>query len=146
METECKNEWAERLIKSSEALDKAYDSLDVNEEDYYDNLKTVSAFHERVATDFNNYVTINNEKEKLAVEEKKGDDEKKISIIGHVLSAISIVAGVVTFLADEKGRDRRFDMAHTFEETNAYLKSSDKLAVREGLEEPRRNFFNLFKR
>ena len=139
------DDWTNRMYESNKALLDAYRALDPKDPEYYDKLKILSGLQDKVENDYNNYVMVSTEGKRMELEASKAKDEKKMSLLGHGVAAAGIIATLVTFFVGEAGRNKRFDKASAYEEEHAYLKTSDKAVVKEGLE-PNRGFFNLFKR
>lgn len=140
------DDWTNRLYAGNNALLDAYRALNPKDPDYYDKLKVLSGLHDKVENDYSNYVAVSTEGKRMELEAAKAKDEKKMSLLGHGVAAAGIIATLVTFFVGEAGRNKRFDKASAFEEEHAYLKTSEKAAVKEGLEPNKAGFFNLFKR
>ena len=140
------DDWTTRMYEGNIALLNAYRALDPKDPEYYDKLKILSGLHDKVENDYNNYVAVSTEGKRMELEATKAKDEKKLSLLGHGVAVAGIIATLVTFFVGEAGRNKRFDKASAYEEEHAYLKTSEKAAVREGLEPSRNGFFNLLKR
>ena len=136
------DDYQERMAKANEALLMAYDMLDPNDPNFYENLKVVTGLQGKISEDFKNYADVNAntvnaafERERLDQEAERAKTEKSgnrwrtgISIAGLILTA-------GTFLLGEHNRNKRIDKVTSFEEDHAILKSSEKIAVADCLRE-----------
>lgn len=142
------NMFNERILAAQEALLKAYKNLDPSDPKFTEKMKAIAAMHQQINEDIENSVTIevehmkaDSESKQIAVEKEKvkygflGDIGKNL---GTVVAAGLGFAGIIY---SEKRLDRRFDKASKFEENDAYLTTTAKETVREGL---RPKKFKLF--
>ena len=130
-----KESYQERLIKANQAMIEAYEALDPESEDYFDQLDRVSSMAKEVNTDFKNYGDLEANEDELEATVERDRAEVKSRLLGHVLTAGSILATLVTFFVGERNRNNRINQISRFEDENAVLKMSDKISVQDALRE-----------
>lgn len=142
------NMHTERMLASNEALLKAYKALDPSDPKFLEKMKALTAMHQQINADNENAITLEVEAKKADVETQQIEAEKtktKYGFLGDIGKAIGagVAAGLgfAGIIYSEKHLDRRFDKASKFEESDAYLTTTAKETVREGLR-PKR--FKLF--
>lgn len=134
----------ELLLAGNEEILDAYRKLDRDDPDYYEHIKILSAWHERLVKQM--AIQLENERKKdelaieadrVAVENLKVNEEasnaKKrnwIDVFGNVIGAGSLGASIWMFCRSTK-----------FEKDNAILSTTDQTVVKGGLNNIFRNFF-----
>ena len=163
------DQYANRLAKANAALLKAYDSLDFSDPDWDQKVERLSKLHKEVAQDTNNVNEAWLEEERLRIEEEraKTDAENKLTEMSleedrirldeardevnaqnervhHILDALKIAAAVSTAAISGAVGVWKFQQSTRKEEDGAYLTTTDKETVREGLRD-QTNKNGLFK-
>jgi len=151
MERDLDSMQLERLQVLNDKLIDAIRSLDPNDENYFEDLETLTKLQKEVAADFKNYAEAcdrswKNEIEvtRNEIESQRNRDEKQSNLFRNIVAAVGGLAGIGGLIFNfwsESRRNKRFEIANKFEEEDAYRKTSDRKAVDDGLKE---NHFKPF--
>lgn len=138
MDIEFNDAYQERLQKSNQALLDAYDALDPSSPTYYEDLVAVSKMAEQINDDYKNYADVEAEAIRSDLETERNKTEKKANLFRNVIGIGGLAVTLITFFVGERNRNARIDKVAKFEEDNAILKSSEKIAVSDSIREDRK--------
>lgn len=158
-------ELQERLALSNAAFNDALNALDPSDPKYFEKLKIVNAMHASIVEDTKAFLNKETEEakidvervrldsvkeietEKMAVESHKVETERKSAFWRNVVTGASVAAGLigtlVAVVVPEVHTDHRFDKSAKFEENDAFLTTTDKETVKDGLR-PKKHNLKLF--
>lgn len=134
----------QRLLDSNEKILEAYQKLDPEDPKYWEHLKILSSWHEKLVKDLE--IQLENERkqdelaieadrvavENLRVNEESANAKKRnwIDIFGNIIGAGSLGASIWMFCRSTK-----------FEKDNAILSTTDQTVVKGGLNNIFKNFW-----
>lgn len=162
--------YTKRIVKANTALLKAYDSLDFKDPDWDQKVERLSKLHKEIAQDINNANEALLEEEKLRIEEEKNkvDAENKLTEmsleedrirldeardeqtakdnrIRNVLEGLKIATAISVSAISGAVGVWKFKQSTKKEEDGAYLTTTDKETVREGLrDQSQKGLFKLW--
>lgn len=122
-----------RMSESNDTLSKAFESLDVKSEDYTKRLQASADLYKQIVEDEKNENNYRIEQEKIMAQRDHDRTDRWASIISHIVSGLQIAATIFGVVYTERNLNARFDRSSKFEESDAYLSTTDKETVRDGL-------------
>ena len=153
-----KTGWKRRIEKTSKIVEDSCEKVDLNAPGGTEKMKALAELAKNVSVDAKNYAEmedneaksklesernsidlakVGTEAAKTEVERERNKWTAKVDILKVVVSVLGIVFGpLLAFFIDrykERKRDERFKIANKFEDEDAYIKSSQRKAVDEGL-------------
>ena len=162
------DQYANRVMKANNALLKAYDSLDFTDPDWDQKIERLSKLHKEISQDIQNANNAELEAERLRIEDEKNktDSENKLTEmsleedrirldeardeataennrITHIMDGLKIAAMVSVSAISGAVGIWKFKKSTQKEEDGAYLTTTDKETVREGLRD--QSSKNMFK-
>lgn len=150
--------FCERQIKSQKALIKGLEDLsrmDIHDPDYAKKYEAVASLHRQIVEDVKNETNRKIETKKIEVEEEKNEmtkileseklqEEQKQSFWKNVLEGGKVVLSAGFMFATLWQSWAKFWRSTEKEKDEAYLTTSDKETVREGLREPTEKKWKLY--
>jgi len=139
-----KDGWKRRIDKVSETIEKQSENVDLKDPDGAEKMEAFAKASAAIAEDARYYAEMQDNEEKNAIERERNKidyardkQNAKSDMWKIIVSALGIIVGpLLAFLFDrykENKRDERFKIASKFEENDAYIKTSQRKAVDEGL-------------
>lgn len=138
MVVEFDDAYQKRLQDGNKALLEAYNALDPKSPTYYEDLVAVSKMAEQINNDYKNYADVEAESIRSELESERNKSEKKANWLRGIVGIGGLAVTLFTFLVGEKNRNARIDKVAAFEEDNAILKSSDRIAVTDCIKEEKK--------
>ena len=139
----------ERLLVANETLIKAYESIDFNADDASDRLRAAADMHKQIVKDGKAVISKDIEagKNETAVEIAKVNNkaESRNTIIKVALGILQAGAMVFATVYSERQLNKRFKISSKFEESDAYLSTTDHTTAMEGLKPRKSGFGGFFK-
>lgn len=150
--------WKRRIDKTSKVVEDACDKVDLAAPGGSEKMKALAEMVKNVSVDTKNFAEmedneakntlesernsidlakVGTEATKTEVEREKNKWLAKVDILKVIVSVLGVMFGpLLAFFIDrykERKRDERFKIANKFEDEDAYIKSSQRKAVDEGL-------------